>query len=41
MDLADDPDADALLGGGERRALAGEPCADNEDVMVRHIGAIL
>jgi hypothetical protein len=41
VDLRDDPDADAGLGGGESRALAGEAGADHEDVMARHAAAIL
>ena len=41
VDLGDDPDRDALLGGGEGGALAGEPGADHEYVVARHAGAIL
>ena len=36
MDLADDPDRHALLGGGEGGALAGEAGADYEYVMGGH-----
>ena len=34
VDLGDDPDRDALLGGGEGGALAGEAGSDHEDVVV-------
>ena len=33
VDLGDDPDRDALLGGGQRRALAGEPGSDHQYVV--------
>ena len=36
MDLRDDPDGHTGLGGGERGPLAGEPGADDEDIMGRH-----
>src|SRR3954447_5569807 len=36
MDLADDPDRDAFLGGGEGSALAGEPGPYYEYVMGWH-----
>ena len=36
VDLGDDPDRDALLGGGERGALAGEPRSDHQYVVSRH-----
>ena len=36
MDLADDPDRDAVLGGGEGRALSGEAGSDDQDVVGGH-----
>ncbi len=36
MDLGDDPDVGAPLGGGEGGALAGEAGADYEYVVVGH-----
>ena len=41
MDLADDPDRYAFLGGGEGGALAGEAGADYENVMGRHEARML
>jgi hypothetical protein len=36
VDLADDPDRDALFGRGERGPLSRETRPDHQDVMVRH-----
>ena len=36
VDLADDPDRDALLGGGEGRPLPGEPGSDHQYVVSGH-----
>jgi hypothetical protein len=36
VDLADDPDRNALLGGGQRRALPREARSDYEYVVLRH-----
>ena len=37
VDLADDPDRDALLRSGKRGALSGEAGSDHQDVVVRHV----
>jgi hypothetical protein len=37
MDLADDPDRDALFGGCKGGPLSRQARPDHQDVMIRHI----